>query len=65
MLTAKEKYDLLPDKYRTFSIRKVLKGIPLTAAETEKVKRQARELEPEKPESYDDFWNRMEKQYGK
>lgn len=63
-LTAKEKYDLLPDKYKTFSIRKALKGIPLTQTEIEKVKRQVRELKPDQPESFDDFWNRMEKEYG-
>lgn len=63
-LTPKEKYDRLNDKYKTFSIRKALKGIPLTHEETEKVKRQSREFEPDQVESFDNFWNRMEQKYG-
>lgn len=63
-LTAKQKYDLLPDKYKTFSIRKALNGIPLTQSEVEKVKKQVRELKPDQSESFNDFWNRMEKKYG-
>lgn len=53
-MTAIDKYSILPDEFKTFSIKKVLQGVPLTGTEQAKVTHQVREFA-----AADDFWNHI------